>query len=476
MNQTSHTYLAEEKIGKLMLRFSVPCIMSLLVSSLYNIVDQIFIGRGVGYLGNGATNVVFPITIITLALALMIGDACAAYLSLCQGRQDAEGAHKCVGNGITLSVGVSLLLTLFFILAKNPILHAFGATEANLAYAQEYFDVIVLGIPFYMFTSAMNSIIRADGSPQFAMFSTLAGCVLNMILDPIAIFALGWGMQGAALATIIGQIVTAVLSAGYLLRVKTFALHRASFRLSPRLLAKVLPLGISSLLTQLSIVVIMGVMNNVLVKYGAQSPYGPDIPLTVVGIVMKVFQIVIAIVVGIAAGAQPIVGYNYGAGRYGRVKQIYAAIIKAECVVGGIAMLCFEVFPLQIIGIFVSEDGLYNEFAVLAFRVFLSTILLCCLQKATSIFLQSLGKPVQAMGLSLLRDFVLSVPLTLLLPRLFGIVGALYSAPIADVVSVLVAAVMMVGVLRDLTRRENAAAPLPAPQPGGSAAPCPAEG
>ena len=451
MEQKSN-YLAEENIGKLILRFSLPCIMSLMVSSLYNIVDQIFIGRGVGYLGNGATNVVFPITIITLALALMIGDGCAAFLSICQGRRDVQNAHRSVGNAVALTIALGIVLTVLFALGKEQILLTFGATENNIGYAREYFDYILLGIPFYMLTNALNSVIRADGSPKFAMVSTLVGCLLNVILDPIAIFVLGWGMRGAALATITGQIVTAVLAVYYLFRTKTFKLNKSSFVPSGRVLSKFLPLGISSFLTQLSIVIIMAVMNNVLVQYGAQSKYGADIPLTVVGIVMKVFQIVIAIVVGIAAGAQPIVGYNYGCGNFSRVKQIYATIIKAECVVGLVSMICFECFPLQITSIFGSEDGLYNEFAVYAFRIFLCTILLCCVQKATSIFLQSLGKPVLSMSLSLLRDFVLSVPLALLLPRSFGVIGALFSAPIADAVSIIVVVIMMITVYKELNR------------------------
>lgn len=438
MNYQTSNDLAKAPIGKLMLKFSIPCIMSLLVSSLYNIVDQIFIGRGVGYLGNGATNVVFPITIIALAVALLVGDGCAAYLSLCQGMKDEDNAHKCVGNAVAVIVAVSLIMTALFLIFQNAILWGFGATENNIGYAREYFRYIVIGIPFYMFANAMNSMIRADGSPQFAMISTLLGCIINVILDPIAIFVLNMGMTGAALATIIGQIVSALLAAYYLLHTKSFKLKKSSFRLRAALLRKLLPLGVSSFLTQVSIVIIMAVMNNTLVIYGAQSKYGADIPLTVVGIVMKVFQIVIAIVVGIAAGSQPIVGYNYGAGMYDRVRRIFKTMMMAEFVVGLIAMFCFEVFPMQIIQIFGSEDGLYNEFAVLAFRIYLSTIVLCCIQKATSIFLQSLGKPVLSMGLSLLRDFVLSVPLVLLLPRIFEIEGTLYSAPVADVVSFVV--------------------------------------
>lgn len=452
MNQKSNAYLAEEKIGKLMLKFSIPCIMSLLVSSLYNIVDQIFIGRGIGYLGNGATNVVFPITIITLALALMIGDGCAAFLSICQGRNDAESAHKSVGNAVVMTVIVSILMVILFYAGKEGILTTFGATENNISYAREYFDYIVIGIPFYMFTNMLNSVIRADGSPQFAMFSTLAGCIINIILDPVAIFVLEWGMKGAALATITGQIITAVLSVYYLFHTKTFKFQKSSFVLTGRLLGKILPLGISSFLTQLSIVIIMGVMNHTLVTYGALSKYGADIPLTVVGIVMKVFQIVISVVVGIAAGSQPIVGYNYGAGKYDRVKQIYKTMMLVEGIVGLIALVCFEFFPIQITSIFGSEDGLYNEFAILSFRIYMCSIILCCVQKATSIFLQSLGQPMMSMALSLLRDFVLSVPLIMLLPRALGVTGSLYSAPIADVITIFAVIVMMVYVFRHLMK------------------------
>lgn len=455
MNQNSNHYLAEEKISTLMCKFSIPCILSLLVSSLYNIVDQIFIGRGVGYLGNGATNVVFPITVIALAIALLVGDGCAAFLSICQGKKDTENAHKSVGNAIILIIFVSIILAILFLVMKESILHAFGATENNISYARDYFDYIVIGIPFFMFGNSLNSIIRADGSPKFAMISTLVGCIINVILDPIAIFILGWGMKGAAIATISGQIVTALLACYYLFHIKSCSLKRESFQVYGKLLKCILPLGSSSFLTQISIVIIMATMNNTLVHYGAISKYGADIPLTVVGIVMKVFQIVIAVVVGIAAGVQPIVGYNYGAGKYKRVKQIYIAMIKAECVVALIALICFEVFPLQITNIFGSEDGLYNEFAVIAFRIYLCTIILCCIQKATSIFLQSLGKSFLSLSLSLLRDFILSVPLILLLPKMFGITGTLYSAPIADIISCIAVVCIMLSVFKELSKLEN---------------------
>lgn len=450
MNQNANRYLAEEKIGKLLLKFSIPCIMSLLVSSLYNIVDQIFIGHGVGYLGNGATNVVFPITVISLAAALMLGDGEAAYLSLCQGKKDMESAKKSVGNAVTLLVLSGVIMMAVFAVFKTQILYAFGATENNFSYANEYFNYIVIGIPFFVIGNGLNSIIRADGSPAYAMFSTLIGCVINVILDPVAIFVLGWGMRGAALATIAGQIVTALCGIIYMTRAKSFRLEKGTFLLSADIVKKFVPLGISSFLTQISIVVIMGVMNNVLVTFGAKSKFGADIPLTVVGIVMKVFQIVVSVCVGIAAGSQPVIGYNYGAREYARVRKMFSTIIKAEIVVGLVSLVCFEVFPLQVISIFGSEDGLYNEFAVLAFRIFLSMIVLTCVQKATSVFLQALGKPVMSMGLSLLRDFVLSVPLTIVLASRFGVVGALYSAPAADLVSLIAVVIMAVMTWKEL--------------------------
>ena len=453
MNQHANSYLGEEKIGKLILKFSIPCIMSLLVSALYNIVDQIFIGRGVGYLGNGATNVVFPITIISLAIALMLGDGAAAFLSLCQGKKDTESANKSVGNAVMLLAFFGILMAVIFGVFKAQILAAFGATENNYAYANEYFNFIVLGIAFYVFGIGINSIIRADGSPKFAMITTLVGCVLNVILDPIAIFVLHMGMSGAAIATITGQIVTAICGIVYLTRAKSFKLSIKSMAPSLEIIGKFLPLGISSFLTQISIVVIMGVMNNVLVIYGAQSKYGADIPLTVVGIVMKVFQIVVSVCIGIAAGSQPIIGYNFGAAKYDRVKELFWTIVRAEVIVGVISLLLFEFFPLQITSIFGSEDGLYNEFAVKAFRIFLSMIILTCVQKSISVFLQALGKPVMAMTLSLLRDFILSVPLAIILPMTLGVEGALFSGPIADIVTMIAVVIMSVVMLRELNKK-----------------------
>ncbi|MFR9543540.1 MAG: MATE family efflux transporter [Rikenellaceae bacterium] len=450
MSQIAKHYLVTEKISKLMIKFSVPCTLSLLVASLYSIVDQIFIGHGVGYIGNGATNVVFPLTMLIFSVALMFGDGAAAFLSLCLGRNDTDSAHKGVGNAILVSFISGLVLTVLFGLFRDQLLGMFGATEANLAYAQEYFNYLLIGFPFYTVGTTLSSIIRADGSPRTAMNTMLVGCIVNVILDPVLIFVFNWGMMGAAVATIMGQIATALLTLNYLRKTKSFKLQKSSFKLNWNILKKTLPLGITSFLTQFAIVLIVVALNNVMVTYGAATKYGSDIPLTVIGIVMKVFQIVIAIVVGIAVGCQPIIGFNYGAGAFDRVREIYKKMIVIELVVGFVAMLIFECFPVQVISLFGSESDLYNEFAVIVFRIFLATIVLCCAQKSSSIFLQALGKPVLSLGMSLLRDFILLVPLIILLPRAFGLIGTLYSAPIADVVSLIAVVIVMKKVMGEL--------------------------
>lgn len=434
--------LGTAPVGKLLVHFAVPCVLSMLVSALYNIVDQIFIGWGVGYLGNAATNVVYPFTVLALAVALMIGDGSAALFSLSQGAGDHETARRSVGSGIVLALIASVVLTAAGLLLRDPLLHLFGVTDSCYNYAVEYMTVITAGIPFYIFTSAMNGVIRADGSPRYAMISTVVGAVLNLILDPVAIFALNMGVRGAALATIIGQIITCILSVLYFRKPKTFALDRRSFVLSGKISGRVLQLGVTSLVIQVAIV--MSVANNMVGRYGPESVYGADIPLSVVGIVMKVFGIVIAFAVGIAVGGQPIVGYNYGAGNFSRVQETAKKILLADVVVGMIALLLFELCPQVIVRLFGSESDLYNQYANLCFRIFLSGIVLTCVQKAGSIFLQSIGKPVQSTLLSLSRDVIFFVPGLLLLTPAFGVEGMLWAAPVADVLAFAVT-VLLVG-------------------------------
>lgn len=448
------TYLATEPIGRLLMKFSVPCVLSMLVSALYNIVDQIFIGQSVGYLGNAATNVVYPFTVLALALALLIGDGSAAKLSLSLGSGDKETSHKCIGNGITATVFIGIVLAVIGFLFTDPILSLFGVTEASYSYAKDYMRIILIGIPFYIFASGMNAAIRADGSPAYSMFSTVLGAVLNLILDPVAIFVFHMGVQGAAIATVIGQVASCFASALYFRKPKSFRFQKSSFLPDRRLITQISQLGVSSFITQIAIVIIISVANNMIGIYGQQSVYGADIPLSVVGIVMKVFGIVIAFSVGIAVGGQPILGYNYGAGNFKRVFETYRCIILTNVVVGLIATLLFELCPQVIVRLFGSESSLYNEFANLCFRIFLGGILLCCIQKASSIFLQSIGKPVKATILSLSRDVVFLVPGVVFLSMKFGVTGMLWAAPIADVLSLVLTIILVSHEYKCLKRME----------------------
>ena len=441
--KSTNEYLANMPVKKMLKKFSIPCVLSMLVSALYNIVDQIFIGQGVGYLGNAATNVVYPFTVIALAIALMIGDGCAAYFSLSMGRGDEKAATKSIGNGIVLTLIASVIITVIGFAFEDWFLRLFGVTDNCYQYAWDYMTVILMGMPFYMFTSAMNGAIRADGSPKYSMIAMALGAIINLILDPVAIFILDWGVTGAAIATIIGQIATAIVTALYFRKTKTFKLNRESFKLNLKICKKINEIGISSFIIQIAIVIVMAVANNMIVKYGPSSIYGAEIPLSVVGIVMKVFAIVISFSVGIAVGGQPIIGYNYGAKNYKRVFDTFKLIIIANAIGGIIAMLIFELFPQVIIDLFGSESELYNEYARLCFRIFLSGIILCCIQKASSIFLQSIGKSVKSTILSLSRDVIFFVPALLILAPNVGVTGMLWSALIADVLSFILTIVLI---------------------------------
>ena len=325
-SNSAERFLGTEKISRLLVKFSVPCVLSMLVSALYNIVDQVFIGRGVGYLGNAATTVVYPFTVIALAFALLIGDGSAALFSLSLDRGEKETAHKSIGNSLILLLIAAVLLTGAGFVFEDQLLTLFGVTEGAYQYAREYMTVICAGIPFYMVTSTLNGIIRADGSPAYAMVATVVGALINLILDPVAIFVLDMGVKGAAWATILGQIVTGILSVVYLFRTKLFRLSKASFKPEKGICVQILRLGLTSLIIQISIVIVMSVANNLIGKYGPLSVYGADIPLSAIGIVMKVFAIVIAFAVGVSVGGQPIVGYNYGAKNYDRVRETHRLI------------------------------------------------------------------------------------------------------------------------------------------------------
>lgn len=423
---------ATEPIGRLIVKFAVPSVIALLVNSLYNIVDQIFIGWGVGYLGNGATNIVFPITIIALALSMMIGNGGAAYLSLKMGEGEVETAKKGVGNAVTLVTIVSILLAVIFLVWIDPILTLFGATDVLRPFALEYGFIIGAGLPFMMISAAINSMIRADGSPKYAMLSMVIGAIINVILDPVFIFVFQMGVKGAAIATIIGQVASFVVSVLYMPHFKSVQLHKSSFAPCAKVSVNIVIFGLSSFITQFAITIVMALTNNLLAKYGAQSVYGAEIPLTATGIVMKVNQIMIAILLGIATGTQPIIGYNYGAKSYHRVKKALEISLIASEIVSVAAFLIFQFAPMSVVSLFGSEEGLYNEFAVKAFRIFLMLCPLTGFQTIAAVKMQVMGKPVKSAILSLARQIIFFVPTALILPIFLGVEGVLWTGPVAD--------------------------------------------
>ncbi len=436
--------LGYEKIGKLIRKFSIPCIISLLVNSLYNIVDQIFIGWGVGYLGNGATNVVFPLTMICLAFSLMFGDGASAYLSLKLGEKKKEEASKGVANGISLCVIISIILCAGTLIFLPQLLNVFGCTDVLREYALSYGYVIAIGLPFTMIGTTLNSIIRADGAPKYAMTSMVSGAILNVILDPIFIFVFKMGVQGAAIATVISQILTFIINILYINKFKTIKLTKQEFKINVGVAKNVSTLGISSFITQMSFVVLVAVENNLLSKYGSESKFGSEIPITVLGIVMKISQILNSIIIGLAAGAQPIIGYNYGAKKYDRVKQTLKTVLGISLIISTIAFILFQTIPDKLISIFGSGDELYMEFACLGFRTFLMLCICNGVQIPSGIFFQAIGKSVKSAALSLSRQILFLIPAMIILSNFFGITGILAAGPVADGLAFVIAAILLV--------------------------------
>lgn len=461
MEAETNQFLGNERIGTLMRRYAVPCIISLLVGALYNIVDQIFIANAdyLGSYGNAANTVVFPLTVIALAIAVMIGDGCCAFVSLNLGRKELGQAQKSVGNSVVMILAGSVILCAVYLIFSEPIIAMFGGTVnvETFRHSKEYFFWISLGIPFYMFGQAMNPIIRADGSPKFAMVSTLLGAVINIILDPVFIFVFKWGMMGAAVATVLGQIATAVLAVWYLLHMKLVKPAKRDFRLDFRICQKTLILGVTSFLSQISLVAAMAAVNNMIRRYGAldvifgQEQYA-QIPMAVVGIVMKFFQIVISIVVGMAAGCIPVAGYNMGAGLKHRVRSLFSYLLAAEAAVGAAGFIIVEFFPGQLIAIFgaANESAYYTDFALRAFRIYLCMIIFACINKACFIFLQAMGKAAASTMLSMVREIVFGVGFALLLPLFWGLDGVLYSMPVSDLLTFVIAAVLIRQTYREL--------------------------
>ena len=411
--------LGKEKIGKLIRRFSIACIISMLVNSLYNIVDQIFIGQGVGYLGNGATNVVFPLVMIGLAFSLMFGDGASAYLSLKLGEKKKKEAETGIGNGIMLSTIVSVVFSAITLIFLPQFLKIFGCTENLKSYAIAYGSIIAIGFPFSMIGTTLNSIIRADGSPKYSMFSMVIGAILNTILDPIFIFVLHKGVEGAAIATVISQIVTFILNIAYIRKFKSIKITKECLKLKSSVCKKISMLGISSFITQMSIVCVMTAENNLLGKYGASSKYGAEIPITVLGIVMK-------------------------------INQILKIVLGLSVVISIIAFVLFQTIPDKLILIFGSGDANYMEFACLAFRVYLLLCIFNGVQIPSGIFFQAIGKSTKSAILSLSRQILILIPAMVILSHMYGIMGVLSAGPVADGLAFILAAVLLIKQTRSL--------------------------
>ena len=452
--ENEENILGHEKIGTLIKKFSIPCIISLVVNALYNIVDQIFIGWGVNYLGNGATNVVFPLTMVCLAFALMFGDGSSAYMSLKLGEKKKEEASKGVANGILLSVIIATIFCVIVLAFLPQLVNLFGCTDNLRDLALDYGYIIGIGLPFMMIGTTLNSIIRADGNPKYAMASMVIGAVCNILLDPLFIFVFKWGIQGAAIATILSQFVTFMMNIFSIRKFRSIQITKKEWKVQFRVARKVAMLGVSSFITQMSFVVVMAVENNLLVKYGAETKFGSEIPITVIGIVMKISQILNSVIIGIAAGAQPIIGYNYGAEKFDRVRKTLKTVLGLSLIISTIAFILFQTIPEVLISIFGSGDENYMEFACMAFRIYLMLCICNGIQIPSGIFFQAIGKSIKSAILSLSRQILFLIPSMLTFGYLFGLQGILYAGPVADGISFLLACVFLFFQLKALGRRK----------------------
>lgn len=433
--------LGYEKISRLLKGFAIPSITATLVSSLYNIVDQIFIGRGVGYLGNAATNVSYPFSTICLALSLLIGIGSASRFSICLGKKQEERAAALVGNGIILMAAAGILYLIIGECFLSNFLNIFGATDEVMPFARQYAGITLLGMPFLIVTNGLCNLIRADGSPKYSMLCMVAGAIVNTILDPLFIFSFELGIFGAALATVIGQLLSFFLAFSYMWHFKNIRLTKCCFRLNVRDNVRTLYMGISSCVNQVAITVVQIFLNNSLTYYGAGSVYGEDIPLAACGIVMKTNAILLSVIVGISQGVQPIIGYNFGAGKYERVRSAYLMAIRWNFAVSAVGFILFQFFPRYIISLFGSGEELYLEFAVHFMRIFLFMVIVNGVQLLSSNFFTAIGKALKGLLLSLTRQVFFLIPLILILPLRFGIMGVLFAGPIADFIAFVVSAV-----------------------------------
>lgn len=450
MSLMSENQLGCEKMSTLLRRFALPSITSTLVSSIYNIVDQIFIGQGVGYLGNAATNVSYPFSTICLAISLLVGIGSASRFSLFLGQKKTEEAAKVAGSGVVLMAAAGLFYAVLGESFLEPLLRIFGATPDVLPYARQYAGVTLVGMPLLIVTNGLSNLIRADGSPKYSMLCMVSGAVANTIFDPLFIFVFHWGVFGAALATVIGQLLSFVLAVGYLWRFKTIRLAKSDFTPTLNSTLKTFAMGVSSCVNQLAITLVQIVLNHSLTYYGALSLYGTDIPLAACGIVMKTNAILLSVIVGISQGVQPLIGFNYGAQQYRRVREAYLLAIRWNFIVSFIGFCLFEFFPYPIISIFGSGNALYMEFAVKFMRVFLFMVLVNGVQLLSSNFFTAIGKAPHGLLLALTRQVFFLIPLLLLLPLWLGIDGVMLAGPIADFIAFVVSVAL---VRRELSRQ-----------------------
>lgn len=453
--------LGEEKIGKLLRSYAVPSIISMLVGALYNIVDQFFIGRSVGMLGNAATNVAFPLSTLCTAAALLFGVGGAATFSLKLGAKKEKEAAEAVGNAVTLLCAVGVLISVVVLIFLRPLMRAFGATDDVLSLALTYTEITAYGFPFLIFTTGGTALVRADGSPRYSMVCTLTGAVLNTVLDPILIFKFQMGMAGAAAATVTGQVVSAVMVAAYLFRFKSVRLQKQKFILHGKNVLQIVSLGMSHCFNQLAMMVVQIVLNNTMTHYGAQSQYGSEIPLACAGIISKVTMIFFSFVIGISQGLQPIAGYNYGAENYARVRKVMRLALSFGTGIAVLFYVVFQVFPRQIIGLFGTGDEVYFAFAERYIRVFLMALFLDAIQPISSNFFTSIGKAKKGILLSLTRQVIFLLPLLLVLPIFFGLDGAMYAGPLADTVAAALSGVMVVKEFRNMRKIEQRAVAVP---------------
>ena len=452
--------LGKENINKLLISFAIPCVISMLINSVYNIVDQIFIGKGVGTLGNAATNVIFPLVIIFNAVAGLIGNGAAANLSLKLGEGKKEEGGKIVGSAVTVSIIFSIILSVIAYFFLPKLVYMFGCTENVYQYAVDYGKIIILGAPFMIIYSALSQLIRADGSPKYSMVLLVVGAVLNIILDPIFIFTFNMGVKGGAIATVIGQIVSFVMAILYLKKVKLVKLEKESFKVD-KSITRTLGLGLSSFITQSTVLALFVFMNNMMTKYGALTKYGADIPLSVYGVISKINSLYISTILGISIGAQPIIGFNYGAGNYERVKETLRKVLTINLVVGLIFNIIFYLFPKEIVSIFITNSDpnykLFLEFAVIICHSFLLVMGLNFLEMTTSITVQSLGNVKKATMVSFIRQIILFIPIACFMAIYLhkGIYGVLNAGPIADAITFFIALVIFYSEYRKLSIKEK---------------------